>query len=190
MSIHPLEMQNMSSRRFIVISGGPGFGKSRLIQALAARGFAGTAEVGRRIIRQQMAIGGPALPWMDRALFAETMLALEIENYLAQPSATAWFDRGVPDVIGYLQLEGLPVPAHMRRAAERYRYHPAVLICPPWPEIFGQDAERRQTADVAAATCAAMEGIYRSLGYGLVEVPRLPPVEDRTDFILRWAAAG
>ncbi|WP_051329450.1 AAA family ATPase [Geminicoccus roseus] len=173
----------MSQRRFIVITGGPGSGKSTLIQALSARGFPHAPEVGRRIIQRQMAIDGPALPWRDRALFAETMLALEMENYLAQPAETVWFDRGVPDVIGYLRLEGLPVPPHLHEAARAYRYHRQVLICPPWPKIFRQDQERRQTASIAAATCTAMEGVYRDLGYELIEVPRVD-VAERVAFVL------
>ena len=32
------------------------------------------------------------------------------------------------------------------RAAERFRYNRRVFLAPPWPEIFRQDAERKQTA--------------------------------------------
>lgn len=55
------------------------------------------------------------------------------------------FDRGIPDVIGYLRLCGLPVPHTALRAAEQRRYARRVFIAPPWLAIFEQDAERKQT---------------------------------------------
>lgn len=67
-------MQN-DTDRFFVLTGGPGSGKTTLIEALKAGGFATAPEAGRGIIRDQVAVGGPALPWQDRALFAELMLS-------------------------------------------------------------------------------------------------------------------
>ena len=108
-------MQN-DSDRFFVLTGGPGSGKTTLIEALRRAGFATSAEAGRGIIRDQMAIGGPALPWQDRALFAELMLSWEMRSYqdAIEQTGPVFFDRGVPDTLGYLRLSGLPVPEHVR----------------------------------------------------------------------------
>jgi predicted ATPase len=174
--------------RFVVITGGPGSGKSTLIDALERAGHRASPEVGRGVIQAQMAIGGRALPWIDPPLFAETMLSWEMKSYhqeAARPG-TVFFDRGVPDVIGYLRLIGLPVPAHMMRAAELFRYHRRVFIAPPWPEIFAPDRERKQTPEEAERSYAAMVETYGELGYELVELPRAP-VAARLDVIL---AAG
>ena len=54
-------MQN-DSNRFFVLTGGPGSGKTTLIEALRRAGFATSVEAGRGIIRDQSDIGGPALP--------------------------------------------------------------------------------------------------------------------------------
>ena len=176
------------ANRFFVITGGPGSGKSTLIAALEAAGFRCSAEAGRAIIRQQAAISGRALPWVEPALFAEMMLSWEMRAHQAMSArpGAAFFDRGVPDVIGYLRLLGLPAPAHMAKAAELFRYERKVFICPPWPEIFAQDEERRQTPEEAERTFRAMRGTYADCGYDLVEVPRAP-VAERLAFILRSA---
>jgi predicted ATPase len=71
----------------------------------------------------------------------------------------------------------------MRRAADLFRYHRHVFIAPPWPEIFAQDRERKQTLEEAERTYAAMVDVYTELGYELVELPRAP-VAARLDFIL------
>lgn len=60
---------------FHIITGGPGSKKTTLIDALALEGFHYMPEAGRAIIRDQVAIEGTALPWSDRAAFAELMLA-------------------------------------------------------------------------------------------------------------------
>lgn len=177
-------MQN-DSDRFFVLTGGPGSGKTTLIEALRTAGFATAPEAGRGIIRDQMAIGGPALPWNDPALFAELMLSWELRSYHAalEQKGPVFFDRGVPDTLGYLRLTGLPVPAHVRNAAERFRYARRVFIAPPWPEISGQDNERKQTFDEAERTYHSVAGVYTELGYELVPLP-LAPVETRLRFVL------
>ena len=177
------------SDRFFVLTGGPGSGKTTLIEALREKGFATSIEAGRGIIRDQRAIGAQALPWNDPALFAERMLSWEIRSYEAairHPGPT-FFDRGVPDVVGYLRLTGLAVPAHMKAAAERFRYNRRIFIAPPWPEIFAHDRERRQSFEEAERTHAAMVETYSGLGYALVPLPRAS-VEERLRFVLAESA--
>ena len=181
----------MIGPRRIVLTGGPGSGKTTLLEALATAGHATSPEAGRAIIRRQQAIDGEALPWKDRALFAELMLDRELEAHARAESADGpvFFDRGVPDVVGYLSLCGLPVPAHMERAAQDIRYDRRVFIAPVWPEIFGQDAERKQDLDEARRTFDAMAETYPRFGYELIELPRAP-VAERLDFVLTTLTAA
>jgi predicted ATPase len=176
--------------RFHVITGGPGSGKSTLIEALGRCGYAHSIEAGRAIIQDQSAIDGPALPERDPLAFAELMLSWELRSYrVAQDeSGPVFFDRGVPDMVGYFHLLGRPVPSHVTRAAERFRYNRRVFLAPPWPEIFCQDAERKQTPEEARRTCEAMVSAYSSCGYLLVTLP-LVSVEERVRFVLAMIGA-
>ncbi len=181
----------MTGPQRIVVTGGPGSGKTSLIEALAAAGHATSPEAGRAIIRRQQAIDGQALPWRDRALFAELMLDRDLEAYARARTATGpvFFDRGLPDLVGYLTLCGLPIPAHVERAAREVRYDRQVFIAPVWREIFGQDAERKQDLDEARRTFDAMAEVYPRLGYDLIELPKAP-VAERLAFVLETVTAA
>jgi predicted ATPase len=172
--------------RFFVITGGPGSGKTTLIEALATKGLARSIEAGRAIIRDQVNIGGNGLPWADRGAFAELMFNREMQSYDWGRSikGPVIFDRGIPDVIGYLTLVKLPVPEYMDSAARQFRYHRNVFIAPPWPEIFGQDTERKQTFEEARATYDVMVEIYATYGYSLIPLP-LVSVEERVEFVTK-----
>ena len=83
----------------------------------------------------------------------------ELERWLQgelQPAVSG--QRSVPAALGQgakrlmLRLLDLPVPAHMEKAAETFRYNRRVFIAPPWPEIFTQDSERKQTLAEAERT--------------------------------------
>jgi len=171
--------------RFFVLTGGPGAGKSTLLDALERLGYARTVEAGRAIIQEQVAIGGKALPWADPRLFAELMLTWEMRSYrMAQSCAgPVFFDRGVPDVAGYLRLVGQVVPAHVEKAIEVFRYNRRVFVAPPWPEIFRQDAERRQDFAEAVRTYEAVTATYEACGYEIVVLPCVP-VAERVRFVL------
>src|SRR5690606_41460402 len=102
-----------------VKTGGSGSGKGTLMAALAQAGHACAEEAGRAIIQDQLRSDGPALPWRSPALFAEQMLGWELRSHRWAQSqqGRVFFDRGVPDIIGYLRLSGCDIPAHMSRAA-------------------------------------------------------------------------
>lgn len=174
--------------RFFVLSGGPGSGKTTLIEALGRRGFATTAEAGRAIIRDQTAIGGPATHQNDPALFAEIMLAFDMQSYrlALDKEGPVFFDRGVTELAGYHRMMGMPAPAHFRTAAERFRYNPKVFIAPPWPEIFANDGERKQSFGEAVTTHDASVRIYAEFGYKIVALPKAS-VEERLRFVLAEA---
>jgi predicted ATPase len=177
--------------RLFVLTGGPGSGKSTLIEALARAGYAGSVEAGRAIIQDQVAIDGLALPWRDPAAFAELMLCWEMRSYhMAKDQAgLVFFDRGVPDVLGYLRLLGLRLPAHMDNAARIFRYNPSVFIAPPWQAIFRGDRERKQSFDEAVRTYEAMVVTYRDYGYELIDLPRAT-IEERVRFVLERARSA
>ena len=177
-------MSESPSHRFIVVTGGPGSGKSTLIDHLQGMGYGRSQEAGRGIIQDQVAVAGQGLPWTDPALFAELMLCWELRSYriAAAQTAPVFFDRGIPDIVGYLKLEGLPVPDHLHTAAQRFRYHRRVFIAPPWPEIYEQDNERKQSYDEAERTYESMVATYTAYGYELVHLP-LAAVAKRAQFV-------
>ncbi|WP_336213665.1 AAA family ATPase [Nonomuraea sp. LPB2021202275-12-8] len=170
--------------RFVVITGGPGAGKSTLLRHLRGKGFATRPEAGRAIIREQVGLSGPALPWLDPGLFAELMLSWDLRNHREAPEhGTVLFDRGVVDVVCYLETLSRPVPGHMRRAAETVRYGRRVFAAPPWPEIYERDAEREQSLDEAERVYEACVAGYAAHGYELVTLPRAG-VEERARFVV------
>jgi len=171
--------------RWVVLSGCSGGGKSTLLDALAARGYAVCKEPGRDIVREQLAIDGDALPWRNSAAFARQCIDRCIE-YLtaAEPQHTTFFDRSLVDAV--LGLErvgpGARVTDAERALLHTWRYFPLVFLAPPWPDIYVTDTER--THDLADA-----EVEYRDLVAGYAryeyEIAYLPKVgvSERVEFV-------
>ena len=158
---------------FFVITGAPYAGKTTLLQCLEDRQFTIMAEAGHAIVQDQTVIGGKALPWEDRLTYAELMLNWDIRSYREAPGQgrPVLFDRGIPDIIGYLELNGLPVPAHFTNAATRFRYHKKVFVAPYWEEIHNRDTTQKHTRDEARAVHDATVRVYERLGYELLPLP-------------------
>lgn len=169
--------------RFVVVSGCSGGGKSTLIDALAARGFATVPEPGRRIVAEERAGDGLALPWVDLAAFARRAIAMAITDRAAVAAMPGWvfFDRGVIDAAVALEhATGEDVVAPLARA---HPYHRKVFLTPPWPEIWNGDSERRHDLADAKAEYARLAEVWPALGYEVQVLPKAD-VEARVDFVL------
>ncbi len=169
--------------RHAVLTGAPGAGKTTLLDAASVAGFATSAEVARRILQQP---GGVELREADPLGFAEAMVeghAREFEAAAGQ-GATVLFDRGLPDVVGFLEVSGLSVPAGVDKACRQLRYDGPILRAPAWAAIYVQDAERIQDWEQAVASDEAVTAAWRRYGYDPLDLP-LAPVVERLAFLRR-----
>ena len=174
-----------------IVSGSPGAGKTTLLLELQKLGYAHAPEAARQIIQEQASAGGNALPWADRHAYTQMMLQRSVELYLQYtPAAQITFsDRGIPDTFCYARLIGLADSESIESACRQYRYAPMVFLAPPWQEIYQTDSERKQDFDEAVRTFALMSEVYRELGYGTIEIPKLAPAE-RACFVLERLGFG
>lgn len=175
-------MSEIKTRR-ILITGCSAGGKSTLLAALAAARHRVVTEPGRRIVAEELAGDGRALPWVDMAGFAwrAVDMARGDLDRLADCSGTVFFDRGLIDAaIALHHAEGVPM---QQTLGNRRPYDDPVFLAPPWPELFKQDAERRHDLTEAREEYDRNAGALHRLGYQVRLLPKVP-VEARMAFVL------
>ncbi|BCH55184.1 AAA family ATPase [Agrobacterium vitis] len=170
--------------RFVILSGCSGGGKSTLLSALAAKGYATMEEPGRRIVAEEQAGGGKALPWINLAAFAERANAMALEDRERAASLPGWvfFDRSLIDAATALKA-ATGDETQLNALKHHHRYHARVFLTPPWPEIYQQDAERQHDLTAAEEEYQRLRETYPVLGYEVMVLPKVSVVE-RVEFIL------
>ena len=168
--------------RHAVLTGAPGAGKTTLLEAAAAVGIATSHEVARKLLQTP---GGMVLRETDPLGFADAMLEAHLGEFEAMRgvSGPVLFDRGLPDVVGFLEVSGLPVSAAIDAACRDVRYLGPVFRAPAWQDIYRQDAERIQDWQEAVASDAAVTAAWQRYGYAVADLP-LAPVAERLGFVL------
>jgi len=173
----------------VLITGGPGAGKTTLLAELGARGYSTVAESAREIISERRARGESPRP--EPIAFAQEILRRDTEKYHGHSGESAWvfFDRGLVEALGMLQ-EVSPLPAlALQSALQSHPFHSPVFVLPPWKDIYTMDTERDHTFAWAEQVHSRLVQWYRSCGYLLQEVPRLP-APDRAEFVLGTLVHG
>lgn len=166
----------------IIITGGPGTGKSSLLAALEQKGYSCFPEVSRIIIAEQQAEGGDLFPWGNMAAFAEECFSRMQQQLAKSPVGISFFDRGIPDIAAYMQRYGLSVPSEYLNVADVYSS--SVLICPPWLEIFKNDPQRPETYEETCLLHRHLVETYTSLGFSIVEMPKIS-IEERALWVAK-----
>lgn len=179
-------MKTIDRKNFFVITGGPGMGKTTLLEEIERRKYLCIPETGRQIIIDQLHINGTALPWKSPLQFAKLMFQQAKADFLdcQERDQPVFFDRGIPDITGYLKLSNIQSPNELTDAGNHLRYNPIVFISPPWEEIYKNDSERKQSFSEAVETYEMMADTYNNLGYQLLEIPK-GTVLERADFLIK-----
>ena len=175
--------------RKIVITGGPGTGKTSVIEALEQNGYFCFHEVSREVIREAQQKGIDQLFLKEPLLFSELLLEGRIKQYREageMSSELVFLDRGVPDVVAYMNYFGNDYPPVFNEVCKDFLYE-KVFILPPWEDIYKGDNERYETYDQAVAIHDELARSYSRHGYHPIEVP-CGTIAERTLFILEHLA--
>lgn len=93
-----------------------------------------------------------------------------------------FLDRGIPDILAYMDYANQDYPEHFRKACRDHVYD-HVFILAPWQEIYESDNERYENFTQALEIHDHLLATYKLYDYHLNDVP-FGSVKDRTDFIL------
>lgn len=174
----------METKR-IVITGGPGSGKTALIKFLEEKGHAVKHEISRDIILEAQKQGIEQLFLEDPLHFSSKLLEGRLEQFHEAEQSSAlilFYDRGLPDVTAYLEYACTQYPEHFLNTCSKNRYD-LVFVLPPWESIYQQDNERYESFGQAEKIYHSLKNSYINYGYTVQEVP-VGSIEERVGYIL------
>ncbi|WP_035667743.1 AAA family ATPase [Flavobacterium sp. 83] len=172
-------------KEIIVIIGGPGTGKSTIIDGLVANGYCCYPEISRQVTAEAQKQGVEQLFLTNPLLFSELLLEgrkKQFQNALEESHKIVFIDRGIPDVVAYMDYIGDSYPSFFDTACKEYKYT-KIFILPPWEEIYTSDTERYENFEQAKNIDKHLAATYQNYGYELIEVPK-DSVANRILFIL------
>ncbi len=169
----------------IVITGGPGTGKTAVIEELERSGYHCMHEIIRDMTLKAKAeedaapITNPLAFVADPLAFNEKLL--EGRQAQFQKAATlkedlVFFDRGLPDVIAYMDYFKQEYHNAFTRACQEMRYD-MVVVLPPWRDIYRQDDGRLEAFEEAVDIHNQLVATYQQCNYEITTLPTGTVVE-------------
>lgn len=169
----------------IVVTGGPGTGKSSLIQELKKRGHCCIDEISRQVTLDARKKGINQLFLTHPLMFSELLLKGRLDQFNEASNTMkshVFIDRGLPDVLAYLDYAKTDYPKWFSATCHTHVYD-QVFVLSPWQDIYKSDNERYENFEQAVAIHDFLLKSYQRFGYQWMDVP-FGSIETRTDFIL------
>jgi len=181
----------------IVITGGPSTGKTSVINALEAKAYTCLHEVIRLMTAAakdkdaELAFKtNPIVSVSDPQAFNQKILEARIQQYESAQEMSnefIFFDRGIPDVLAYMDCFKQTYDESFVKACQEHRYD-FIFLMPPWKDIHSTDTERFESFEESIQVYASLKNSYSEFGYTVIEVPK-ESIANRVSFILNHVNA-
>jgi predicted ATPase len=178
----------------IVISGGPGSGKTTLVNLLRDKGYKCFDEYSRILIQSAQKKGENNIFKSHPLFFSEEVWKGREEQYKKYGPSLGkaqkpyvFFDRGLHDVVAYLEYIGAPYDSQ-KFDLSNYTYDMALLL-PPWKAIYIKDNERKEDFEEAEKLYFYIKNTYQKNNIPIVEIPIQTP-EVRISTLLEYLDHG
>lgn len=168
-------------RKIYVITGGPGVGKSTLIDLLREKGYTVVTESAREVIEEEQERGSAILPWENLEAFQEKVAERQIRKEDSVAVDEFFVDRGIIDNDAYARSGNVRIPESVKKFS-KHRYK-KVFFLEPLPD-YVNDNQRKESKEDAAKLHKAIRRAYERYGYRIIDVPFMEP-KKRVEFILK-----
>ena len=169
----------------IVITGGPGSGKTSLILFLEENGYQCQNEISRQVTLEAQKKGIDQLFLSDPVLFSQHLLEGRLKQHQEVghfKKTILFYDRGLPDITAYMDFTNVSYPESFYTTCNKHRYD-TVFILPPWKDIYTQDNERYETYEEAEKIHKFLIQSYQKYGYEVIVVP-FGTLKERMKFMI------
>lgn len=168
----------------ILITGGPGTGKTELINGLKKQGFNCENEIVREITENEQKKGVKQFFLKDPIEFSRQLMILRSDQYnKTQNVNLTFFDRGVHEIIAYLNFIKIKYDSYFIESAQKIVYD-KIFILPPWEEIYKNDNVRYESFDQCNQIHDEIVKVYKQLKIEITPLEK-NSVSKRIDNILQ-----
>lgn len=170
-----------------IITGGPGVGKTTLLNELGKAGEITLSEVAREIIAEEQKKEKGILPWTNLAEFQKLTAQRQVhkEKSVGNGYNRIFQDRSLVDSIAYAEEGRVAVPDGVYRLIEQANYT-RIFYLEQLP-FYAQDEERKEDVKLARKIHQKLYQVYDRLGFDIVTVPVCNSIEERVQFVLKEA---
>lgn len=176
----------------IVITGGPSTGKTAVVEKLETLGYTCLHEVIRTMTLEKKAEedtvtfkSNPIVSVSDPVAFNTRILKARVAQYHTSneiDQGVIFFDRGIPDVLAYMDCFGQHYKEGFTKACLDHPYD-LVFLMPPWKEIYISDNGRFESYEESLLVHKCLQNTYEQFGYNIITIPKETVIK-RVDFIL------
>jgi predicted ATPase len=175
-----------ANQRLIIITGGPGVGKTSLINHFQINGFHVINEAATDLIQERLSQQIEE-PWNQDGFNMSVLQLLLKRQAEAKDAHVIFFDRSPIDVLTYSLLQNDKAHGQIASIVEnliaKKTYHPKVFLI----ENLGhceQTAVRAESLEEALRIERHIEDQYRKYEFEVIRIPAAP-IEERAQLILK-----
>ena len=169
----------------ILITGGPGTGKTSLVNELKNNGYLCSEEIVRDLTIKKRDEGVDQYFLTDPLGFSTKLFNLRLEEYnKIYNSNLVIYDRGPIDVLAYLNFKSIEIPKDLINDSKKINYKFSFILN-PWKDIYTQDNVRYESYEECVLIHEFLIKEYEKFKIKLIFVPNGTIIE-RVRFIKKF----